>query len=302
MTTPKINLSSAEVAEGSSFITSDGKTVTLKHVCIEAPKPRIDLSTAKIGDTIVTRSGLHGLITATSVTPGGRFFTQHAWYFDDGQANYGGSNYDAVELIRKREERVSIEKAGVGSRVRLRNGEVVKVTSLLSCAGDKNLNPYSFFNNGERYNGNEDYDVVEILELKPIEPERLSLRGIKPGSKVTLRNGDTYTFEGQNGGTGHYRLTGKDGLVFYFLEDGQCNILDKTLEVVKIDNPTVKAQISVAIKKIGKENIDRVVLGPILWERFKLEVTESPRRVDGVLVKYNSNFAGGDLAVMVNSF
>jgi hypothetical protein len=146
-------------------------------------------------------------------------------------------------------EPVSIKDADIGSRLRLRNGEVIEIIGTSKTpGGNKKSEKYWHFNDGRRVNFKREFDVVEILELKE-KQATVPLTGLQWGDTFRTRDGEVFRYEGEKEG-GHFfgkRVPGSGGGL-YFREDGRCSPHNSEYEVVEI---TKASRVALNAIKIG---------------------------------------------------
>jgi hypothetical protein len=201
MTIRTIDIDSNALQAGAQIRTNDGKLVTLKHVCVEAPglatqaeacASGIHLGDLRLGQKVRTKRGKI-LIFSEKVT----YPSPWPYRFNGGSLSYtpegfysshcGPDPMDIVEILPFVEERVRLDDVRVGDGLRLRNGERVEVIQLsTSSGGNKQTtaaerSSYWFYDNGERVNDDRSFDVVEWI---PAPKPSLADRVFAQASKV----------------------------------------------------------------------------------------------------------------------
>ena len=305
MTIHSTRRTSSDFEVGTQYLTSDGKLITLKHVCIEENRPRIDISDAKKGDTFVLRCGekfvckgelySDGSIRSwRGVDPDGRIL----YFRFNGYCPSFGADMEVVELIRAPEPRVSLEGLQVGDRFRVRNGCIFTCARLDSygspiwAKSDTPSDTQYFGFDGRSCPACEELEAVE--RLTPVKP-RVSLEDLQVGGRFRTRHGQVFacTSINKNSAHGIYAASEKDPhLRLYFLRNGKCNLDDPSLEAVEILESSVVESIRFQLQKLDKAKVNRIIVSEKEWRKLEAEVGRASGeaiRIDEVEVFYSSN-------------
>lgn len=210
MTIRTIDVSSSALQAGAQIRTNDGKLVTLKHVCVEAPQADTDPSSVSLRDLDLkpgqkarTRKGklltFQRLSSYSSSWP--YIFLDEdgveATYTPDGvyRSDFVQDLDDIEEVLPFEPAKVDLKDVKIGQKVRLKNGEIVALSTIIN---DQGSWPYRFKRSGGGvysftvdgfYYCRENPQELDIVEILPFEEPRLTLEDVAIGDTLHLRDG-----------------------------------------------------------------------------------------------------------------
>jgi hypothetical protein len=219
----KTRRTASDFEVGTQYVTSDGKLVTLKHVCVEDYQSKVELKGIEAGRKVRLRNG--DVLTFVK-----KISDLAAWPYrftkEDGYELYfasDGSYYssercddrDVVEILPLKQGRVSLAAAAAGDQFQLRNGQVRTYAgdSNGSYAGNLrttgNGRDLYFRADGSCPNRDDGYDVIKIIPA-PREP-RVSIEKAIKGDKFRLRDGYVCTYRGTRTRSGNLETLDEQG-------------------------------------------------------------------------------------------
>ena len=162
---------------------------------IKAPKPRVSIGGAVVGDKIRLQNGEIGEVVRRTTHGGANIqvrFPQSSgpngnslrWYYPDGRRMVDGEQWHAVELIRPSVPRICLVDLRVGDRFRVRSGEVFTCLTIngrggpIYAKGERHSGLYFLYDGRCNLTNYSDLEAVELLEPSVLEQIRRAVRGI----------------------------------------------------------------------------------------------------------------------------
>ena len=253
------NLHSSFFEIGGKYRTSDGKTLTLKHFCLEEPvlSPRVSLVGLEKGRQVRTRAG--EVLTFCSVIGASNW----PYVFEDDAGKilkftpngihrvdlHRGPN-DIVEILPVARTGVCLAHLEIGQKVRTQDGEMLTLTEV----DDGSSWPYLFLReNGKtrsytpegRYWNERRPDSLDIAEILPREVPVVSLEDVPIGSTFRTRRGTFLRLElNFSEGDPLYGKT-SDGLQRYPYRLDGTSRLGRDYDVVEIVSRPEEARVEI---------------------------------------------------------
>ena len=281
MTIHQINLTSDCLQPGKQCQTSDGKIVTLKHVCIEeAPDSRkISLADMEIGQRVRIRDGR--LLTLIEVRQ------HHVWpyLFKQEQEHLvalsftvngnwsaaGDGSRDIVEILPLEPPGIRLHGIKVGQEVRDRTGRILIHTNYY---GGCSTWPYEFeYEDGTSgtftaqgiFGADLKPSKRDIVEILPCRAPRVSLVDAKAGDRFHLRDGRTFIYTGTKTRDGNLKARREDDdQVLVFGVNGSCPGLPYA-DVIKVSRPDLFERIARQLQRENEQEVSRVQIASSQW-------------------------------------
>jgi hypothetical protein len=183
-----------------------------------------------------------------------------------------------LEQVRVEEAlpRVDITNAVKGDIFVLRNGEKFTCTGerdksgdTLVLRGENKQYQFWFWLNGTCRPFGSERDVIELIKgEKPV----VSLEGLRVGDRFRVRKGDIFTCERIESCGSPIYAKSSDSFGIYFRWNGQSNMEEcSEYEAVERLTPSVFEQVKEAVRKLGEENIEKIVVSQSDWHHIREE-------------------------------